>query len=135
MKFFLISFVIFNLSFVIPALASEPVYPLFYPVYGEVAPAADGTSPDGYRVVFYNYSPGFGYAQDIIGKKGKSRKSRQYVINVFSDPRLEINAGNYEIAIVSAEGYGMDGRTVPITEDGYTKFDLMLVKKQGIIVE
>jgi hypothetical protein len=113
---------------------AEPVYPLFYPVYGEVAPAEDGTSPDGYRVMFYNYHPGFGYAQDIIGRKGQSRKRRNYVINVFADPRLEINPGNYEIAIVSTEGYGMDGRTVPITEDGFTKFDLMLVKNQGIIV-
>lgn len=114
---------------------AEPLYPLFYPVYGEVAPAEDGTSPDGYQVVFYNYHPGFGYGKDKIGRRGQSRRPRHYVINVFADPRLEINPGNYEIAIVSAEGYGMDGRTVPITEDGYTKFDLMLVKNQGIIIE
>jgi len=128
----LIAFLFLALGF---SSQAQMLYNGIYWVDGRISPPANDTSvsTNGRIVVFYQTTPGDGYAMDTSGPTGLSGRTGEFMLNAMEDWRMTIAPGTYRIAIVKGlDNYGVNPVEVTISGKGWDTINLQLEYGAGI---
>jgi len=101
---------------------AQMLYNGIYWVDGTItAPTNDATvTTNGRMVVFYQTTPGDGYATDLSGPTGISGQTGKFMLNAMEDWRMSIVPGTYVIATVKGtDNYGVNPVSISISGKGW----------------
>ncbi|MBI5399263.1 hypothetical protein HZB07_01410, partial [Candidatus Saganbacteria bacterium] len=128
--------ILFVILFVIcPAWAASPYTGLYW-INGAVTVGDSGAAANGRHVIFFQQLEGRnilgGWADDTSGPTGLSGRPAEFALNALQDWRLNIQPGNYFLAIPQGEdGFGADPVRVAVSGRGFDTQNIALVKGGG----